>query len=87
MKETIAVVDSLNFAKDDSFYLSSLKRLALMFNRLAIPHLSEGIFSNKQISTKHPRFISELQWLTEKNIVFEPNLDSEAKISDLNIKN
>jgi hypothetical protein len=86
MKEFVAVNDALTLLSGDSetaiLSCSCLKREALMFSRIAIPHIREGIFANNEAFNKHPDFIKELEWLLENGLVFEPSLEGKARHSN-----
>jgi hypothetical protein len=56
----------------------TLKQQALMFDRIAIPTLSEIL---KALTAEWQELRSELEWLIESGIVFEPNVNSKVKVS------
>jgi hypothetical protein len=65
MREFVGVKPWLHTVRS----LPSLKREALMFNRLAIPDFSTWLRHFKVLSIEQR---SELEWLYDNNIIFEP---------------
>ena len=72
MLEFIAVNDSLAL-----FNIASLKREALMFDRIALP-LFKSIAEEVADNSPTQRTIAEVEWLMDRGIVFEP----EATLTD-----
>lgn len=62
------------FAYVDTNLLPTLKQEALLVDRIAIPSLLDGLYSNK-IPDRHQDNIRELRWLFEQGLIFEvPNI-------------
>jgi len=73
MKEYIAVNDTMVL-----FNLNALKRQALMFDRIAVPFFG-GISEQFIEHSRVPLIITELEWLIDQGIAFEPNLDFDKQ--------
>ena len=53
----------------------SLKREALMFNKIAIPDLREITQPNPvHLTDENISFINEIEWLVEKGVIYQPEL-------------
>jgi hypothetical protein len=77
--EFIGVVDPFLLNLEDAVSTNPLKRHALVFDRLAIPILTEGFLKNQAIAeTNAP---AEMQWLADKGLLFEVNIDNGIDIS------
>lgn len=74
MREFVAV-NNLETVTD----VRTLKREALMFNRIAVQHLT-SFLSNKQVFNDMSDVIRDLEWLLDSGIVFEPKYEPGADI-------
>jgi len=75
MKEIIGVDDGLS-----GFRIHSLKREALLFDRIAILGLKDYIQSMYKLPHPEPLLASEFEWLFEQGIIFETSI---ARIPEL----
>jgi hypothetical protein len=73
VKEYVAVNDSMVL-----FNLNTLKRQALMFDRIAVPFFS-GISEQFIERSRVPLIITEVEWLIGQGIAFEPELDFDKE--------
>lgn len=84
MREFIAVNDLFTFVdfetEERSPAIYHLKRQALLFDRIALPGLSEGFIRNDMVSSEYPEQVRELDWLSDNGIVFEPQYEKKTKI-------
>jgi hypothetical protein len=76
MAELVGVKSPVGF-----YYSYSLKREALLFDRISVPHLAQFLVDNRNKETNGHE-IQELEWLLEQGIVFEPEPVRDNSILD-----
>lgn len=74
MKEYVAVNDTMVL-----FNLNALKRQALMFDRIAMPFFAEISAEVRDGRSRVPLVITEVEWLMDQGIAFEPELDFDRE--------
>src|SRR5215218_1241277 len=70
MREFVGVKSMLQIIFSYGLNQGTLKRESLIFNRIAVPTYSDAL-SNLE-SEYAQRYLSELDWLFEKGVAFEP---------------
>lgn len=75
MRELVAVT---NFFA--GLNAQTLKRAALMFDRITIPQLSQFLFFIEAVTGERPQEAAEFDWLCEQGILFESAHDKTADI-------
>ncbi len=77
--EFIGVVDPFIFGTGDTLNIAPLKRHALVFDRLAIPSLTETFLPAEKLK-EQGNVIAEMQWLFERGLIFEPTFNEETEV-------
>jgi hypothetical protein len=76
----VGVIDPFILELENSLSITPLKRHALVFDRLAVPSLTDWFLKNE--SVYDPRTLAVMQWLIDKGVLFDVRLEDGIDISN-----